>query len=229
MNLAFSYTRQSVCSAEWRLTRSFLCCLPALACGDDSDPGHLNLSHPLLLRASVGTDGATVRAEEIQTGCFPFVLGPVSTTLPHFSLNEGVLRILELVWELPSWPYKEGGKRSRKFVFPCFGMCIICLIFFDKSTELAGWVWNKPLLKTRNLSPWASERWLLEDGYCTVKFHRHHFHIPHWPTSLVESYWVDTHLYFVFHFRRLPSQWAKTQTKRCQVHMVILLPMLLKR
>lgn len=44
---------------------------------------HLNLSHPLLLCASVGTDGATVRAEEIQTGCFPFVLGPVSTTLPH--------------------------------------------------------------------------------------------------------------------------------------------------
>lgn len=49
-----------------------------------------------------------------------------------------------------------------------------------------------------------------------LKFHRYHFqdqgdtHVLYWLTSLVESCWFDTHLYFhVLHFSRLCRQWAK--------------------
>lgn len=64
-------------------------------------------------------------------GCFPCVLGPVSTTLPHFLLeNEGVLKILEL--ELGTFPIVLLRRnRSGKFGFPRFVMCIICLIFSE--------------------------------------------------------------------------------------------------
>lgn len=94
-------------------------------------PEHLNLSHSLLLRAGVGTDGATVRAEEIQTGCFPFVLGPVSTTLRHFFPERRYCeRIWGLGWELPS---QEAGS-----IFFHVLLYMSFVIFFDKSTELAG-------------------------------------------------------------------------------------------
>lgn len=90
-------------------------------------PKHLNLSHSLLLCAGVGTDGATVQAEEIQTGYFPFVLGPVSTTLPHLVVGKGTPR----TWEpgLGTSILALGNKRQGKGVERSLLHILQCALF----------------------------------------------------------------------------------------------------
>lgn len=189
-----SVTRQSVRSAEWQFTRLSLRYLPTLVCGGECDP--VPLCQPLRAPESFPYFAASCwcgdrwcysKSRGNPDG-FPFVLGPVSTTLPHFLPERRYFEDFRAGMGTSILVLKQEGRGGGSF-FPHVWRMHHLLNFFSIIKSLSWQGEYEPTFKSRNLSPWARECWLHEDGYgCCIycKFHRHHFHIPHWPTSLVE-------------------------------------------
>lgn len=143
-----SVTRQSVHSAEWQFTRSFLRYLLALVCGGECDPVPLcpppraPESFPYFAASCWCGDRWCYSKSRGNPDGFPFVLGPVSTTLPHFLPERRYFEDFRAGMGTSTLVLKKGGRGGGSFP-PMFGVCIICLTFFNNQvTELAGWVWT---------------------------------------------------------------------------------------